>query len=115
MKLAPSLHYALRSLIPSWRFFNEIEGAYILMIRPVGGAETDWVRVDPRSETGVSGLIHNPSGILIHAFHNFLKLAARDRDCPEIQEMLRDLAEQQGRIHFPGSDAFETRIVEEIR
>jgi hypothetical protein len=29
--------------------------------------------------------------------------------------MLRDLAEQQGRIHFPGSGAFETRIVEEIR
>ncbi|MBU6153437.1 MAG: hypothetical protein KGP28_03960 [Bdellovibrionales bacterium] len=107
--------YALRSLIPAWRFFDEVETHLVLEIKPKCAPDSEWRRLDPSSRVGLAQLFFNPSGLLVHGFQNFLLLVQRDSNDPRIQSVFRSFCERQGKMLFPESKEFEFRILGESK
>ena len=113
MKKRVFFQYAIRSLIPAWRFFNETDGSFSLHLRPCGSSDSEWIRIDPYLKLRWFHLFFNPEGLSIHAFHNFLKLVHQDPSNQDLQSMLRDLATRLGKDSFPGYDEFDFKIAVE--
>jgi hypothetical protein len=105
--------YALRSLIPAWRFFDQTEGVPVLYLRPADSPDCPWIRFDPHHRIRWHHLFHNPDGTSLHAFHNFLRLALRDPDDSAMQGLLRTVANRIGESLSPGHAEFKYRIQEE--
>jgi hypothetical protein len=104
--------YAIRSLIPAWRFFDEAEGAVSLHLKPVGSPDSEWIMIDPSLEIRWFHLFYNPDGLSIHAFHNFLKLVHRDPSHQELQATFRGMVTRLGKRSFPEHAEFNSKIVE---
>ena len=71
---AASAHHALRplrSLFPSWRFFDTIELTYVVFARevPPHGAPGPWQPLIPPPARSLLGMLYNPRGNLLLACH----------------------------------------------
>jgi hypothetical protein len=109
-----------RSLIPSWRFFDTIEEAPLVYLRPVSaaGEEGPWEPLIPAPRRGPLALIYNPQGNLSLALHGALdqlidELADAGPITPEDAEHLAsyELLHNLVRLLRPSCGRYQLRLV----
>lgn len=120
---AASAHRALRplrSLFPSWRFFDTIETTYVAHARevPARGDVGPWRPLLPPPTRSALGLLHDPRGTLLLACHAIVdqlvdeleeagELTVDEAEALVSFELLRNAA----RVVGPGWPRYQLRIV----
>jgi hypothetical protein len=94
----------LRVLLPSWRFFDEVEGSPTLMLRSgaVTGELGPWQAVSLGAPRGPASLFINPRGNLALAHHTLL------------EHLLDDVAELDDQLDHRLDGAAAAEAVEQL-